>query len=286
MAVKRLIRATNRSMRWLVGSLLIGLFCVQCIPHDGSSASNVVIAKSMVAPDSPQRLVQLAQSDHVALLKLCRQRYADSVRDYTCTFIKQERINGALGGEQEVGVKFLESPFSVAMDWHRNAPLGDRIVYVEGKNDNNMIVRPKGGLLQMLTGGAVLRKPDGDEAMRSTLRPVSVFGFNRGLRDLIAVYDQAAASGELEQKFGGYADVEGRKTLILERYLPPRENYPAWKTVVYIDVERLLPVCIEGWDWEKRLSCRYVYKDVHFNTGLTDSDFLPESNGIKMPKAQ
>jgi hypothetical protein len=273
-------------MRWLVGLLLIGLFCIQCIPQGGSIASNVVIAKSMAAPDSPQRLVQFAQTDHVALLKLCRQRYADNVRDYACTFIKQERINGALGGEQEIGVKFMDSPFSVAMDWRKNAPLGDKIIYVEGKHDDNMIVRPKGSMLQMLTGGAVLRKPGGDEAMRSTLRPVSVFGFSRGLRDLIAVYEQAAAAGELDQRFGGYADVEGRKTLVLERYLPAGEHYPAWKTLVYIDVERLLPVCIEGWDWDKRLSCRYVYKDVRFNIGLTDGDFLPESNGIKMPKSQ
>lgn len=286
MAVKRLLQATNRRMRWLVGLLLIGLFCVQCIPHNGGDSSNVVIAKTTVAADSPQRLVRLAQTDHLALLNLCRQRCSDTVRNFTCTFIKQERINGALGPEQEMTVKYLDSPFSVYMEWRRNSPIGDRLVYVEGKNDNNMIVRPKGGLLQMLTGGAVLRKPDGDEAMKNTLRPVSVFGFNRGLRDLISVYAAAAAAGDLEQKFGGYAVVEGRKTMVLERYLPAKEQYPAWKTLVYIDTETLLPVCIEGWDWEKRLSCRYVYRDLKINVGLTDADFLPEANGIKMPKPQ
>ena len=59
--------------------------------------------------------------------------------------------------------------FSVAMAWTQNAPLGDRVLYVEGKYDNKMMVRPKAPFLQAITGGSVLRKPDGPEAMRNTL---------------------------------------------------------------------------------------------------------------------
>ena len=50
-----------------------------------------------------------------------------------------------------------------------------------------------------------------------------------------------------------------------------------------IDVDSLLPICIEGYNWDKQLSCRYLYKDVKLNVGLTPDDFTPQANGIKVP---
>ena len=76
----------------------------------------------------------------------------------------------------------------------------------------------------------------------------------------------------------------GRNTIVLERYLPACNGYPAWKTVTYIDREYLVPICIEGYDWDKQLSGRYVYQNLNFNTGLTDDDFRPEANGLTAPK--
>ncbi len=210
--------------------------------------------------------------------------YDRNYTNYTCTLTKQERIGGKLGTEQEVKAKFKEAPFSVAMQWVRNAPLGDRVLYVEGKYNNNMLVRPTNSLLRMLTGGAVQRKPDGADAMRNTLRPVSLFGFRNGMRELVKVYIAARDAGDLTEKFGGFADVAGRKTIVLERYLPPRDDYPAWKTLVYIDPEYLVPICIEGYNWDEELSSRYVYQDVNFDAKLTDDDFLPEANGLKVAK--
>ena len=285
MALRQILRPTNRRVRYLVGLLLIGLFCIQCIPTNDVGKGQTLIAKAV--PEDPaakvRKVVKLAQTDQTALLDYCQENYARNYRDYTCTLLKQERINGELGPEQEVQVKFLGSPFSVAMNWITNSPIGDRILYVEGKHDNNMIVRPKAKLLQMITGGAVLRKPDGAEAMKNTLRPVNLFGFQRGMNELIKVYRQAKEAGDLKETFGQFADVAGRRTLVLERYLPPKNDYPAAKTLVYIDMEYLVPVCIEGYDWENRLSSRYLFKDIRFNVGLTADDFLPEANGITLP---
>jgi outer membrane lipoprotein-sorting protein len=60
--------------------------------------------------------------------------------------------------------------------------------------------------------------------------------------------------------------------------LPAKDDYPTYKTVIYIDVDRLVPLCIEGFDWDNNLQCRYIYQDVKFNVGLTQDDFLPETN--------
>lgn len=282
MSLRRLFRPSNRSVRCLVGLLLVGLFCIQCIPGQDSSSSVVIARTTSLDPKAAeQKLVEMARNDHIALLEQCLRNYADRYTDYTCTLIKQERIGGKMGLEQEIQTKYKESPFSVAMKWTKNPPIGDRVLYVEGKYNGNMMVRPASGLLQMLTGGSVLRKPDGAEAMRSTLRPVNMFGFRRGLEELVKVYRGARQAKDLDQRFGGFADVAGRNTIVLERYLPARDNYPAWKTVIYIDREYLVPICIEGYNWDKQISSRYVYRDVRFNTGLTDDDFLPEANDIK-----
>ena len=284
MALKWLFRPTNRRMRYLVGIFLAGLFCIQCIPSSQNDQGSVVIARSQTVnpEDVARKVLQLAQTDQVALLEYYQKNYEHSYRDYTCTFLKKERLSGALQAEQEVQVKFSESPFRVAMHWVRNAPIGDRVLYVEGKYNGHMVVRPASGLLRMLAGGAVFRKPDGADVMKNTLRPVNLFGFHRGMRELLGVYRQAKAAGDLKQTCGGIAMVDGRRAVVLERYLPPKDDYPAWKTVVYIDLEYLVPICIEGFDWDERLSSRYAYRNVRFNTGLTPDDFLPEANEITL----
>jgi len=287
--LKRILGPTNRKVRLYVGLLLVGLFCIQCTQTEAFRTSEFVQAidgrlVGKTSSDVLNTVERLARTDHVALLEYCVDHYQASYRDYTCQFIKQERISGTLGKEQCMAVKFMERPFSVALAWTpETAPMGDRVLYVEGANGNQMRVRPTNGILRALAGGSVLRQPDGAEAMRSTLRPVNQFGFRRSLENLLSVYRQARQRGDSKESFGGYADVAGRKAVALVRLLPPKDDYPACKTVVFIDVETLLPICLEGYDWDGRLSCFYLYRDVKLNVGLAEADFLPEANGITVP---
>ena len=271
----------------MVGLFLAGLFCMQCTRSEGFKQSEYIIAINGLVfghnPHGPSpELERLAKKDHIALLERCLENYQSNYADFTCTLIKQEAIRGVLKPEQEMNVKHTALPFSVAMEWTRNAPLGDAVLYVEGRYENQMLVRP-GGLLKLIVP-SVLRAPDGPEAMRNTLRPINMFGFGRGLESLINVYRQAEINGDLETQFGEYAEVAGRKCIVLIRYLPPKYDYPAYKTITYIDLDYLVPVCIEGYDWDEKLQCRYVYKDVKFNVGLNADDFTPQANQIMPPR--
>ena len=283
----RFIRPTNRNARLFVGLLLAGLFCVQCTQSDAFKQSNLVSFSDGKALGSNSTAVQndlekLARTDHVALLEQCLARYEGRIQNYTCTLVKQERLGGRLNEEQEIAVKFLDAPFSVAMKWTRNAPIGDQVLYVEGKYNNHMLVKPK-GLLGALVG-TVLRKPDGADAMKNTLRPVNLFGFKRGLQSLLDVYALARRRGEGKESFGGHCDVAGRPALLLVRDLPNRPEYPAKRTNIYVDAEYMLPICIEGYDWDDQLACRYVYKDIRINVDLDSDDFTPAANGMADPK--
>jgi hypothetical protein len=288
MTLKSMVCPASRESLFWAGLFLAGTFCIQCTPVQGGKGSGFSAASSgktveSVSPAALARMEAMAKSDPVALLELCLKHYRENYRDYTCVFLKQERMCGILGQVQEIDVKFMDSPFSVAMHWVKNPPsVADRLLYVEGKWKNQMLVRPAGLAVFV---GPQFRPPDGAEAMRETLRPVTAFGFERTLRSLIDAYALGKKNGGLRQEFGGYATVGGRNALLLVRYLDDKPQYPAWKTLTYIDPEYLLPVEIVayGWDDQHLLTCRYAYRDVKFNVGLTAEDFLPKANGMVLP---
>jgi hypothetical protein len=289
-----MFRPTNRRIRLLVGVFLAGLFCIQCTQTQAFRQSKFLVAVNgravgQNAPEVADQLERMAKTDHVALLEYCLAHYNASYYDYDVTLIKQERLNGKVAPEQWVDVNFKDDPFSVAMTWTKNPPMGDRVLYVEGAHNNQMLVRPTSPLLRAVSPTAV-RPPDGEMAMRSTLRPVSQFGFKRGMESLLEVYRQARKNDECVEQFGGYAEVMGRPAIVLVRYLPNKSQYPASKTVIAIDLDYLVPICIEGYDWNEqetdwsqRLICRYAYTNIHFNVGHTDVDFLANRHDMQEP---
>ena len=294
MSLKTVLRPTNRKVRILVGMLLAALLAIQCTtaPAWNKGHDVVVIDGKQSGSNVGQadKLEQLAKTDHIALLQMCLDNYQAKYHDYTCTFTKQEVINGTNKPLQMMEVKHMAQPFSVAMHWIKNPPLGDTVLYVEGQYNDQMLVRPTSPLLRGLVG-TVVRSPDDAEAMKNTLRPVNMFGFERGLKSLLEIYKKAKDAGDLKQSFGGYAEVGdpkggGRKCMLLVRNLPDKPEYKAAspKTVIYIDADYLLPVRIEGFDASGTPDSSYDYGNIKFNVGLAAKDFRPESNEMQPPK--
>jgi hypothetical protein len=291
-----IFKPTNRRVRILVGAVLVGLGFVQITQSLATREQAVdklvkLDEYSLVTGDAArlENIRTLAETDHLALLTMALKQFRQrGIPSYTCTFVKRERIRGKLGKEQHIDVKFREKPFSVAMQWTQNPPLGDALVFVEGKFKNargrsQMVVRPASKFLRKLTGGSVLRLPDGRDALKSTLRPCTYFGFQNGLKSLIRVYAQARKNGDSTEKFGGFTEVDGQKCIVLIRFLPnrPGAKYPAKKTVVCLDLKTLLPLRVVGYDWDDKLSCNYEYRNVNFDVALQEADFTPKTNGIQ-----
>jgi hypothetical protein len=292
MNIKGLLRPTNRSKRLLVGLFLGVLFCIQCTQDmqankPGTGISAVVREGKVLAAGSSDLAAtvdKLAKTDHVGLLKFCQDNYQKRYSDYTCTFVKQETIRGRLGKEQMTAVKFMERPFSVVMTWTANRPSpADRVLFVDGKYDGKVLCRPVGVLGAF---GTQVRDPWGDDAKVHSLKPITEFGIAKMTQSLIDVYEVARKLGDSTEEFGGYFEMNGRRCVMLIRHLKanPVQNYPAKKTYTYIDTEYLVPVCVKGWDWSDQFSCTYGFKDIKFNMGLTENDFLPQSNEMKPPR--
>ncbi len=294
----RLRLGRNRRIRLFVGLLLAGLCAALYTTKTTTADPDTLVlpaielarpAETEVAETQLSSLEDLAMTDQIALLEMCLDNYREHYSDYTCLFTKLERINGKFQPKQLVDVAFRQEPFSVAMTWRTEdeegeslkMPKGDRALYVEGKWKDKMLVRPTSPLLQALTGGFVQRKPRDPEVMKSTLRPISSFGFERSLENLLSVYRAADEAGDLTTKFAGYTTIGDREAIVIERYLPAEKDYPAARTVTAIDVQYLVPVLVEGYDWEGDKFCTYTFADVQFNLNLTEERFSPEAMDMK-----
>ena len=247
------------------------------------SYRNQVLAAARPVSYSPveerqTELERLAREDPIRLLKLSQKSYQNSVRDYVCTFIKQERVDGHLKEQEKMRVCFKEAPFSALMSWYEPKGLVDRILYVEKDNNTTMLVRPAG--LPGLLVRTVRRDVHDPRIKKVSLRGPHQFGFGRSLQDMIGVYEQAAQNGDLVTEYRGNQKVGGRDCLVLVRDLPMAKGYPVARLVVYLDKDYLLPTRVESYDAAGNRMGLYMFLDVRFNLGLTDELFTPEANDL------
>lgn len=289
---------SNIRVRILVGCVLAGLFCWQFgRDSDGGPAPSVRRA-SVVTPavafttPLPKPTIsndELATADPLGLLRVALQRYQNSVSDYTCTFTKQERIRGKLGQEQQIQVRFREMPFSVLMEWTHNAGDARRVLYVQGQWQNNdgddlAKIEPQGAIARLLVKSVAL-PISGSAAKAQSRRTIDQFGFGNALKLII---DKAAAAMEAGQGSlvcQGQGEVEGRRTWILKRTLPYTGDGGEWPDrvlIVHVDREWLLPVACYTYadDKQDTMLAKYVFSNVHLNTGLKAGDFDAQANGF------
>lgn len=258
---------------WFMRSyLFIGLISLFLVVSVGFS-------QDKVDSDLRAKCVELAATDHISLLKLAIGNYDENIRDYTGTFHKQERIRDKMGKKQVISFKFMEKPFSVAMNWEENAGSANRLLFVEGKNDNLMLVHPT-GIMSWVKSAKV--DPRGKTALSNNLRPCDVFGFRRNMVEALKIYVKSYENGDLESKSLGIEVVDGREYLTLERVLPDTAgmDYPAAKLLMRFDLEYLLPVGMKSFGWDGKLISDYGFEDLKFNIGLENSDFSPKTNNL------
>jgi len=279
-----------RSKHWarLAVGVLVGFYLWQtCHGADQQpQPSSVKLASTVVAspakltrtPDHTDRIVHLAQTDQIELLQWSLASYQDKVQDYTATLHKQERIKGKLKKTEIIDVRFKQEPFSVMMHWRKNAGAIDKLLYVEGSNDDKMIVHPT-GLLSWIK--SVERDPRCKAARKSSRRTCDQFGFSRTMESLLEVYQNADEAGDLKTAYKGLREQKGkRKVAVLERRLPPKKDYPYARLVMEFDVEYLVPTRVTCYDWKNKLLSTYAYTDLQFNVGLKSAQFKPAANGL------
>ncbi|HOB73780.1 MAG TPA: DUF1571 domain-containing protein [Phycisphaerae bacterium] len=248
------------------------------------------VAFAAPAPPSPvsEPPEALAARDPMGFLQMAMERYDRTVRDYTCTFTKKELIGGKLTGEQVIDVWFREKPFSVRMEWKRNADKISRVLYVadrwidEGRQ--MALVEPAGSIARLFVS-CVMRPINGEEAKRSSRRTIDQFGMRNSLALTLKYARLAQEKNLLDLSYKGKGEVDGRPTFIFERRLPYTDEHGIWPDrvlVVHMDQEMLLPVlCLAYADDERKILLgHYEITNVKLNPNLPDSVFTKEGMGF------
>lgn len=239
---------------------------------DSTKADGKAVVKGGLAP-----AIQQAMQEELQLLENSESKVCVHT-DYSATFLRQERVNGELRKPEHIELKVRCKPFSVYMRWPETKR---EVLYVDGRNDGDLMVREGGwkgtlGLLKLAPGGAL--------AMAECRYPMTQVGLER-LADRLIQYrkrDLGLSHGltcQLEP-----AEFEGRDC---DRYTieyTDRKLEPVYRlSITYIDRELHVPICVKNFGWvadesipaddDSRLIEYYVYRDIKFDQGLTDSDF-------------
>ncbi|MCA9222587.1 MAG: DUF1571 domain-containing protein, partial [Planctomycetales bacterium] len=217
-----------------------------------NTGAPVVYAEPPVTADPFENLLR---EDPFAGLVEARDRLVRNARDYTCTFVKQERIDGEITEEQETDIKFRSEPFSVVMEFTRNAGLAKRAIYVKGKwrdetaEDESLrelaLCQPAKGLSLFLKS---IKQPiHGALAKKTSRRAIDEFGFQRSLDLLIKYSGIAKEAGELQLEFVGETRFDGRDVWLVRRTLPytsAEGPYPDRVANIYVDCQLRVPVAV------------------------------------------
>ena len=212
-----------------------------------------------------------------AMLSDAKTAYS-KVRDYSCLFLRQERIKDVLGMEQVAEMKVRVKSFSVAVRFARPesvAGLEER--YVAGSRLDKVKYRPAGA---KGVNGFQLVSLDDPKILAETRHPITEIGIGATIDLLISMTSREKTLGNSLEIFTSDYQFGGKNVTRYEIFAKRAHAHRyAYRTLVYVDKESKLPVRIEAYGEPKAgmitgdlLEC-YSYTDVKLNVGIGESAF-------------
>jgi len=208
-------------------------------------------------------------------------RYIDeNVKDYTCTLVKRERINGTLLEHEFMTCKIRhpqpgDNPFSVYLGFVKPASMKGREVLFTGDSMTAHEGGFKGKFLPTVT-----LDPNSALAMRNQRYPITEIGLRTLTERLIEKGERDRAVGPCKVRILKGAKVRDRVCTCIEvKHDDRKPEFDFHVARIFVDDELQLPIRYEAFEWPTRpggkmeLIEEYTYMDVKLNVGLTDEDF-------------
>ncbi|MFN0052010.1 MAG: DUF1571 domain-containing protein [Planctomycetales bacterium] len=253
--------------------------------------SNQVSSREGAEPAAAAPVIGLSDSaggqaidslDEAIAFARSRRARLSQVANYTAVFSKTELVDRRLIS-QTMDLKFRQAPFSVYLRVHSKRQPAREVIFVEGRNDDRMIVHDA-GIKAFLT---LNLKPDNPRVLTENRYPITEIGMAKMLDTALAIWerekdiapenvDVRLSSG---QKIGSNACEELRIT-----HQEPLSGLRFHITRVAFDIETGFPLLLEQYDWPTQpeeappLVERYLYSDVNTAFGVTDADFDPQNS--------
>ena len=208
-----------------------------------------------------------------------------NVSDYSCTFKKQERVEGDLSDAQTMFMKVRQQPFSVYM-YFLGPPTnqGREVLFVDGQNEGKMVVL-EAGWKRM--AGKMNIDPTGTLAMRGQKYPITNVGIRNLTAKVLAVAESDAKFQECDVTVNPAVKFGDRSTTMIQVTHPqPRPNFHAHVWRIFLDNELKVPIHYDSYLWPEAPGqspppeSSYTYANLKINNGLTARDFDPTNPAI------
>ncbi|QDU95558.1 DUF1571 domain-containing protein [Lignipirellula cremea] len=212
------------------------------------------------------------------------------IRDFTCTLIKRERINGELSGYQYIDLKVRTrqeeangvTPLSVYARFTKPASVAGReVLFVENKNEGKVLARRGGTRLSYVTTSV---EPDGPLALRDSRNPITEVGICNLIRRLIERAESDIQHDEVHVAYYKDSRINDRPcTQIVVTHPVPRDYFLFSRAEIFIDNEMNIPVRYVAYTWPTQpggpelLQEEFTYTNLQLNVGLADADFSAEN---------
>ena len=194
---------------------------------------------------------------------------------YECTFTKVEVV-GKQTISQKMKMKVRHEPFSVYM--HFDEPhAGREVIFVEGKNNNNLLVH-EAGFASLI--GTLELAPNSAQVMAENRYPITLAGIQKMVESVIVQWEAETKYGETEVKYFEDAKIGNMKCRVIESSHPqPRKQFKFHMTRVWIDEKSGLPVRLQQFGFPAKSGAKppviedYTFADIKAEVRLTDRDF-------------
>jgi len=250
------------------------------VANEPAAAAAPVTAPVAVAPATPFDLTQ-QPGEHplaptVRVLNEVLANIDQNVRDYTCTLIKREAVDGALGEQQHIMMKVRNQPFSVYMVFLKPYQ-GREVLFVDGVNNNEMTVLETGFKRHL---GKLSLDPTGMVAMRGQRHPITEVGLRNLTAKLIAGKTAEMKFMECKISSNPNTKIGDRPTTMIQIEHPlPRKEFATHITRIFLDNELRVPLHYDAYTWPEApgqvppLDASYTYANLKLNVGLAAQEF-------------
>lgn len=231
------------------------------------------------APEEPKAAESKKAGADALVAMLSEARTAlGKVRDYSCTFTRQESVKGKLAAEQVAEMKVRSNPAAVHVRFAKpDNVAGMEIAYSAARRNLKMRYRPSG-----VAGGKGFKTLDLDDSkfLTENRHPVTEWTMSAIIERVTTAVAREKTLNNPVEVYTADFQFAGRNVTRYDIYTRRAHAFRyAHRVLIYVDKETKLPLRYEAYDQPKAgatggdLMEAYSFSEVKLNVGIGENSF-------------
>lgn len=205
------------------------------------------------------------------------QKKVNAMDAYRLVFYRQERagLPPRLGPLEKIVASFRREPFSVRFEWPDEDMPYYESVYVQGQNDNKLVIRERKGVFLFVPPQVRVIDVMFPVKIGKAKNPITDFGLARIVERTLLPFDDPDIRAVMTVAYQGVTplDSTGAAAHHLRIERPQIKSMIYTRQDFYIDAQTLLPAGTDLYLPGDTLDVRYRYTEIRTDVHWTDADF-------------